>query len=344
MIGPNAVVGLAVLAVACAGTGMLRRYALAHDVLDIPNERSSHVHATPRGGGVAIVTAFLLGVLGFGVTGLIDASTVTSLVGAGIIVAVIGFIDDHSSLPARWRLLAHFAAAVWALAWIGGLAPVDFMVHVVDLGIVGNALAAIGLVWLLNLYNFMDGIDGIAAVEAVTAGLGAAALCWLVPAARPEGALALLLAAASAGFLLWNFPPPARIFLGDAGSGFLGLMVGTLTLHAAGVSTQLLWSWLILLGVFIVDATMTLFRRLARRERIYEAHRSHAYQHATQRIGRHGPVTLVTGAINVLFLFPVALLVARAQLDGLVGLLITYVPLAALATWLGAGSRDGRAR
>ena len=89
---------------------------------------------------------------------------------------------------------------------------------------------------------------------------------------------------------------------------------------------------------------MTLLRRLARRERIYEAHRSHAYQHATQRIGRHGPVTLMTGAVNVIFLFPVALLVARGRIDGLVGLLIAYLPLVALATWLRAGSRDGPAR
>jgi Fuc2NAc and GlcNAc transferase len=142
---------------------------------------------------------------------------------------------------------------------------------------------------MLNLYNFMDGIDGIASVEAICACLGASVLYWL------SGLDALiwgplLLAASVAGFLYWNFPP-ARIFMGDAGSGFLGIVLGGLSLQAAWVSEPMLWAWLILLGVFIVDATFTLFRRLLRGEKVYEAHRSHAYQFASRRFGKHLPVT-----------------------------------------------------
>ena len=173
-----------------------------------------------------------------------------------------------------------------------------------------QVFAALLIVWLLNLYNFMDGIDGIAGIEAVTVGAGCAVVAFVV--GYPAGAIAcLLLAAASAGFLAWNFPP-ARIFMGDAGSGFLGVVFGVLAVDASRQTPELLWSWLILLGAFIVDATVTLLRRLIRGERVYEAHRSHAYQHAARAIGKHRPVTLAIGAINVLWLLPLALMVARA--------------------------------
>src|SRR5690606_30192313 len=101
----------------------------------------------------------------------------------------------------------------------------------------------------------------------------------------------LMLAASVLGFLAWNFPP-ARIFMGDAGSGFLGIALGILSLQAAWIAPTLFWAWQILLGVFVVDATFTLLRRLLRGEKVYEAHRSHAYQYASRRFGRHLPVTL----------------------------------------------------
>jgi Fuc2NAc and GlcNAc transferase len=146
----------------------------------------------------------------------------------------------------------------------------------------------------------------------------------------------LALAAATTGFFFWNFPP-ARIFMGDAGSGFLGMMLGVLSLQAAWAAPQLLWSWLILLGVFVVDATVTLVCRTLRGERVYEAHRSHAYQHAARRAGRHLPVTLATAAINVLWLFPIALWVGTGALDGGLGVLLGYAPLILVALRLGAG-------
>lgn len=331
-----ALVLLLVFTASLVGTGMLRQYALERRVLDIPNDRSSHTIPTPRGGGVAIVAAFLLGVVALGGMGLVSVTTAMALVGAGSIVALVGFLDDHRSLPARSRLLAHFAAATWALSWLGGIGPLEIFGRAVDIGWAGDVLAAVALVWLLNLYNFMDGIDGLAGLEALTVCLGAVILCWLHPLAGQEGALPLLLAVATLGFLLWNFPL-ARIFMGDAGSGFLGLTLGILALRAGGISSSLLWGWLILLGVFVVDATMTLLRRLARRERVSEAHRSHAYQHAMQRLGRHTPVTLGVGAINLFWLFPIALVVGLGVLDGVSGLILAYAPLVWLAAYLGAG-------
>ncbi|HDZ58027.1 hypothetical protein LCGC14_0144620 [marine sediment metagenome] len=319
-------------------TWALRRYALSKNLLDIPNARSSHSVSTPRGGGVAIVLAFLVAVPLLANVGWVGWSSALGLVGAGALVAVVGFLDDHGHIAARWRLLAHFVGAAWLLFWLPGLPTLVLFGTGFDLGWVGYGLLAVLLVWLLNLYNFMDGIDGIASVEAITVCLGGALLYALVG----QGGLAvtsLVLAAVVAGFLCWNFPP-AKIFMGDAGSGFLGIVLGGLALQAAWAAPQLFWGWLILLGVFIVDATFTLIRRLLRGDKVYEAHRSHAYQYASRKFGAHLPVTLAVLAINMLWLLPWACVVAFGYVDGLLGLLIAYLPLALLALRFKAGALE----
>lgn len=319
-------------------TWLLRSYALRRGLIDVPNGRSSHVVPTPRGGGVAIVVSMLCALLVVAWQGLIPWNVTWGLCGAGFGVAVLGFLDDHGHVPARWRLLGHFLAAAWALFWLGGLAPLEAFGVLVELGWWGHALAAIWLVWHLNLYNFMDGIDGIASVEALAACIGAAVIYALL--GFPGDTLVpVLLAAAVAGFLVWNFPP-ARIFMGDAGSGFLGVTIGVLSIQAAWLAPQLLWCWLILLGVFIVDATWTLMRRLLRGVKIYDAHRSHAYQNASRRFGAHLPVTLGILAVNVFWLFPIALLVGLGWLDGTMGLMIAYAPLLWIAVKLKAGQPE----
>lgn len=319
-------------------TAALRRYALARQVLDHPNERSSHTVPTPRGGGVAIVAAFCAGLLVLVANGQVQGRGAWAVLGAGAWLALVGFVDDHRHIAARWRLLAHFIGAAWALAWLGGLPPLALAGTALDLGTFGTAVAAIGLVWLLNLYNFMDGIDGIAGVEAVSVALPGAGLWWMATGSG-DALVPVLVAAATLGFLIWNFPP-ARIFMGDAGSGFLGIVLGTIALWSAWQAPQLLWSWAILLGVFAVDATVTLLRRLYRRERVDEAHRSHAYQYASRHHGEHRIVTLAVGAINLCWLTPLAALVAVGWLDGLAGLVIAYAPLIALAYRYKAGAKE----
>lgn len=321
-------------------TYCLRRYALSRSLMDIPNARSSHSVPTPRGGGVAIVLSFLLALPLLASLGVIGWEPAAALLGAGAGIAVLGFLDDHGHIAARWRLLGHFAAAVWALSWLGGLPPLTFFGFSLDMGWLGHGVAAVYLVWLLNLYNFMDGIDGIASVEAICVCLGGA-LLYLLSGTAPltDVVLPVLLAAAVLGFLFWNFPP-ARIFMGDAGSGFLGITIGVLSIQAAWVSPQLLWAWLILLGVFVVDATFTLFRRLLRGDKVYEAHRSHGYQYASRQYGRHLPVTIAVLLINLLWLLPVALWVGVGGIDGLLGLVLAYVPLIALAVKYHAGELE----
>ncbi|WP_339444600.1 glycosyltransferase family 4 protein [Pseudomonas hunanensis] len=316
-------------------TAGLRRYALARSVIDVPNARSSHTVPTPRGGGVAIVLTYLLATVGLMLIGAGDSRTLVALGGGGALIAIIGFMDDHGHIPARWRLVGHFIAAFWMLGWLGGLPPLTLFGWEVDLGWFGGVLAAVYLVWLLNLYNFMDGIDGIASIEAITVCLGAASLYSLAGLAS-HAVLPMLLAAAVAGFLFWNFPP-AKIFMGDAGSGFLGIVLGGLSLRAAWVAPELLWCWLILLGVFIVDATYTLVRRLLRGDKVYEAHRSHAYQFASRKFGRHLPVTLAVAVLNLCWLLPIAFCVAQLGLDGAVGVVLAYIPLVLLAVRFRAG-------
>lgn len=319
-------------------TGALRRYALSRSIMDIPNARSSHSVATPRGGGVAIVLAFLLCLPVLGYANLVPLQVLIGLGCAAALIAIIGFMDDHGHIAARWRLLGHFCAAAWALFWLGGLPPLQLMGVSIDFGWIGHILAAFYLVWMLNLYNFMDGIDGIASVEAICACLGACLVYWLVGLPQLIW-LPFLLAMAVTGFLFWNFPP-ARIFMGDAGSGFLGLVLGVISIQAAWTSSQLFWSWLILLGVFVVDATYTLIRRLMRGDKVYEAHRSHAYQYASRRFGRHRPVTVSVVVINVAWLLPWAIAAAVYQVDGLVCLLLAYLPLVALAVKFHAGKLE----
>lgn len=316
-------------------TAALRLYARRHSLIDMPNARSSHAVPTPRGGGMAIVACTVTVVPVLAWAGLISHHACWALLGAGGLTAAIGFLDDHGHIAARWRLLAHFAAAGWALFWLGGAPTLTLAGHTLETGWVTNLLATLYLVWVLNLYNFMDGIDGIASVEAITACLGVAALHVLTGA--PDGAaLPLALAATTTGFLYWNFPP-ARIFMGDAGSGFLGIVLGVMSLQAGWIQPELFWAWLILLGVFVVDATVTLFERLRRREKLYQAHRTHAYQHAARIMGRHLPVTLAVGAINIIWLLPIASWVALGGLDGLLGVLIAYTPLVVMALRLRAG-------
>lgn len=332
----TAAVCLAVFVMSALFTGAVRNYALRKQLMDVPNERSSHTVPTPRGGGVGLVGAFLLGLPVAVYLGLLTVADASVLAVPGLAVAAIGFADDHGHIAARWRLLSHFIAAGVGLAVLTNwpIVPLYGPVHLSGLWLAIPLV--VGLVWLLNLYNFMDGIDGIAGVQAVTVCLGLAWLSYLY-ATPADVALALLLVAASAGFLCWNLPP-AKIFMGDAGSGFLGLVIALLWLKIASHAPQVFWAGLTLMGTFVVDATWTLIVRLQKGEKVYEAHRSHAYQHAAQKWG-HGKVTAAVAAINIGWLLPLGCLITSvsAAFVASLGMLFAYAPLVALAIWGRAG-------
>jgi len=325
----------AALLVSCWLTGALRHYALRTQLLDLPNARSSHSQPTPRGGGLAIVVSFTLALLVAWWLGGVASKFAAAAGVGGLLIAAVGFLDDRHNLPARWRFLVHLVAAGLALWWLDGFPSLPLFDLELSFGWFGIPLGMLCIVWLLNLYNFMDGIDGIAGVEAVTVAAGAGLLLWLHGDAAMAGVL-VLLAAAVLGFLAWNWPP-ARIFMGDVGSAYLGFVLGVMALATSADGLLNLWVWLILLAVFIADATLTLLRRLLRGERWYEAHRTHAYQHASRRFGSHRKVTLAVGALNVLWLLPLAGAACIFPGHGWWLAVVAYLPPLLLAIRFGAG-------
>ena len=306
-------------------------------LIDLPNVRSSHVVPTPRGGGIGIVVGICVAGLALAACGRLAWQVAALCAGAGGAVALIGYIDDRRGLPARVRFLVHMVAAAavvaltwpWAGAmsdgWLGGAAFVVFWI------------LAIG--WLTNLYNFMDGIDGLAGSEAVFVFGGAAALSFMTGSPSGWTALFLAMSLGVAGFLCWNWPP-ARIFMGDVGSGFLGFMVGSLALATWVDGVLSPFTWLVLVSLFVADATVTLLRRFARRERWYSAHRSHAYQWLSRTRLGHAGVTRLSWAWNIAVVLPAAWWTLASPEHAIVVTAAVLVVSFGLAAALGAGRRE----
>jgi Fuc2NAc and GlcNAc transferase len=320
-------------------TGLLRSYALKMRLLDIPNRRSSHTVPTPRGGGLAVVLVFVAGAAALAWHQDIPPSHLFPLLLPTLLVAAIGWLDDHYSIPATVRLLVHLLAAGLALVLLPGLPDLPLLQGQVPLAAWSYPVVLIGLVWVVNLNNFMDGIDGIASVEALFVAAGAAAILRLNGGAGSFLVLLVLLGAAVAGFLVWNWPP-AKIFMGDVGSGFLGMAIGLLALVTSARGGINLWTWLILYGFFAVDATCTLVRRFLRREKVFEAHRGHAYQILARRWQSHRKVTGLVLAINICWLFPLAVVSSRCPDWAAPCAALALCPLILGAIRTGAGTTD----
>jgi Fuc2NAc and GlcNAc transferase len=278
-------------------TGAARRYAVSRALLDVPNHRSSHSSPVPRGGGIAIAIIWLIVIAAAGLAGALNGRLALALVGGGGAVAVVGWRDDRYQVTPVLRAAVHLLAAAWAVLLLGGLPQLRLGYTTLDLGVAGGVLAVLGIVWCVNLYNFMDGIDGLAGGEALTSGSLAAALLFV--SGQPGLAfVAGVAAAASTGFLIWNWPP-ARVFMGDVGSGLLGFLFGTLAVASENVGGVPVLAFVLLFGVFVCDATITLLRRVLRRERWYTPHRSHAYQRAALAGHGHARVTLAILGVNL---------------------------------------------
>jgi len=315
-------------------TELIRRYTLHKNLIDIPNDRSSHTIPTPRGGGLSIVILFLFSIV---FVDSLSSDIFFALIGSGLIIAVIGFWDDHNHVPAKWRLLTHFIAIFWALFWLGGITEFQVFNHQFDPSFIGLVLVAFLLVWLLNLFNFMDGIDGIAASEAIFVSSAGAFFSWM-HGLESLMLIALILAATTSGFLFLNWPP-AKIFMGDVGSSFLGLILGIIA-YANILEGVSVYIWVILLGVFLVDSGVTLFRRFFYGERWYEAHCSHAYQHAAKKWG-HKKVTISIIVVNLFWLLPLAVVSYLKPDYGVWITLFALMPLMIVAFKFKAGITEG---
>jgi Fuc2NAc and GlcNAc transferase len=333
------VIACGALALSAMLTRVVLRLASRHGLLDLPNERSSHTAPTPRGGGIAIVIASAIALLLLWIRGAVELALIVAILGGGLAVAIAGFIDDRRRLSATTRLLVHLLAALVALVTLGGLPAMEIGGHLVRFGWGGYLLGTLAIVWVLNLFNFMDGIDGIAAAEALFM-VGAGTLLSSVSATGVTASYgAIVFGAACLGFLIWNWAP-ARIFMGDVGSGYLGYVIAVLAIASARDNPATLLSWLILGGVFFCDATVTLIRRVIRRDRVYEAHRSHAYQRLARRWHSHSRVTIAVMAINVCWLLPCALFATAHPQLALWSTIGAFAPLILLVLFTGAGGAE----
>ena len=307
----------------------IMKYALYREMLDIPNVRSSHTVPTPRGGGLSFVMIATTAAIVIWTSKTqvspweMDQFIIVATLGAW--VAIIGFWDDHQNIPAKWRLLAHSIAAVIVIYLIGS-PHIIFGSWMFDSSWISYLIFTIALIWLTNLYNFMDGIDGLAGIEAIFVASGALFLLWWNGTGTHTILWLGIIISGVSGFLILNWPP-AKIFMGDVGSGYLGFIFGVIAISTAKTGDLSIWSWVILLGVFIVDATMTLLIRLIRKERWYEAHRSHTYQRLARRLNSHLFVILCISTINIFWLLPMAWCAEKwRDMGGLIAV-ISFVPL-----------------
>jgi Fuc2NAc and GlcNAc transferase len=311
-----------VFAASWAASGLMTGWLRRRLILDHPVERSSHARPVPKGAGVAVTAVLLLAWLALAVAGLAPPETLLACCLA-FALAALSWLNDVTHLPPALRLAVHLLIATVGLLTLPdrgqvfqGLLPRDL----------DQAATVLLWTWFMNLFNFMDGIDGIAASEATFIAWAGAFLAR--PVYGGASAAAIVLGAACLGFLRWNWAP-ARIFMGDVGSGYLGYVIAVLAVSLAHQTPPTLWVWLILGGVFFVDATVTLLQRLVRGRRVYQAHRDHVYQWLARRWHSHARATGVVLAVNLLWLFPCALLAARRPQFGAIIVLLAFLPL----TW-----------
>lgn len=301
-----------------AGTcGIYLLLARRWQLLDHPNHRSSHRAPTPHGGGLGILLS-LVAVVGLASLWSPWSLAYLWLLGLALALTALGVLDDLLRLSVTLRFsvyaLCCLAAAQLLLAPLGAVAWWWLLP------------ATVALLWMLNLYNFMDGIDGIAGIQCFMACCAAALLAFVYRGAGEYALFCLLLGFCHLGFLLWNFPP-ARLFMGDAGSVPTGFLLGGLALLGEVSGALPAAVWLVLLACFLVDASWTLMRRVARGDRVTEAHREHLYQRLSRRWGSHLAVDFALLAVLGLWLVPLAWAVQTFEQYQLFLVTLAYLPL-----------------
>ena len=332
--------------VAVLSAGVIR-YGPRFGLLDTPVARSAHVAPKPLGGGAALAAPYFLCVIWFVASAAISESALAYL--GCLFIVVLGFSDDRWQLSSKVRLPVQFIVSLAAVRAIG-VDSVDFGFFSLSEPLTLSLLAVLSLVWLCNLTNFMDGIDGIAASQLLVTSLSCVVLLaglegGLDAAAGESGehdvvlTLSVVLAASAASFLLWNWSP-ASLFMGDAGSGFIGFALGLLALESLVTQRMSVWSWVLLLGVFIADTAVTILVRIIRGERWYEGHSQHAYQILSRRLNSHPRVVGGVILINICWLLPLAWVAGILPHYGVLFATIGLAPLLLGCYRLGAGRAD----
>lgn len=296
--------------------------------LDAPNTRSAHVNPTLSSGGVALIAALLLTLLLCQLLGWIYLAPREWIAMSAVVgVCLLGALDDRRPLSVRLRLLGFFALSGLLVA----LYPLPGTETAI--GTVFSLLLLVGFVWLLNLYNFMDGIDGIAALQCVLSCLSLSMCGLVLGAADAFLLLCVAVAAVYTAFLAFNWPP-ARLFMGDAGSLSAGFLLGWLGLWGVAEQGMNPVAWLIPMSPFLLDTAFTLLRRIRGRERITEAHSGHIYQRLARHWQSHRRVDLGLIGLHFFWLFPVQFLALKGAFSYAFALCLALVPqILLMAKW-----------
>ena len=314
MRGMPALAPIAAFLVALLVARLLLTPAGRRIALDTPNERSLHVRPVPRTGGIAIVA-------GVAASLVLAWPGLPVILAAAALLAVASFADDVLGLSTLTRLALHLGAAAAVLAYdleIGGVLPFLAL--------------ALALAWSTNLYNFMDGADGLAGGMTVF-GFGAYALAAYIFGALTLAALCASLAAAAAAFLVFNWHP-ARLFMGDVGSVPLGLLAGALGLQGWAIGAWPLWFPVLVFAPFMCDATLTLLKRLARREPVWQAHREHYYQRLVRMgFGHRGAAYIEYAAMAACAALALGVYRQPAVVQG-IALALAASALSGIAVWV----------
>ena len=309
-------------------TPWVRAQALRHQWIDRPGPRSSHQRVITRGGGLALVAGFLLALFWLA----FPSQWVLPIVLTTLVITALGWLDDIYTLNVRWRLGGQALVAVVTVLWLGPVTEIQFSTQAISGVWLWSLLTIPALIWMINLFNFMDGADGLASSQAIFSA-GCFALAFHQYEQLELALIALCLAAACAGFLVWN-RPPARIFLGDAGSLPLGWCLGLMALAGTLTGTISVWLAFSIVSVFVVDATATLIYRVIRGQRWYTPHRDHAYQQLIRKNWSHRSVMLVFSALNLMLVMPVVLTVLAFPGLDFIGALGLGVVLLGLWAWV----------
>jgi Fuc2NAc and GlcNAc transferase len=318
-----ATVLLVVFAATLAGTRAFRAFAIKAGIVANPNFRSLHERPKPRAAGIVFASVCLVTFALLWVRGAIDEQTARVLVAGGAVATICGLLDDLVQMRAIFQLLVQAALSAWVVWAAGAFALMDWLATPAWLTM---AVVWFGFVWLMNVYNFMDGIDGMAGGGAVFFSGAAIVLMALTGNANPPLIVFGTIAAAVTAYLVFNLPP-ASLFMGSAGSLFLGFFFcGAIALSVAAGALSL-WTWLVLFGYFAGDTTTTTVLRVFLTPRWYGEHRSHAYQNLARVGGSHRRVLYGVTAYHVLWLFPLALWSVRVPAAAPAAAALAFAPV-----------------
>ncbi|MEE9452440.1 MAG: glycosyltransferase family 4 protein [Gammaproteobacteria bacterium] len=274
-----------------------KQFALSKGIVDTPNLRSHHTRPIPLGGGAVFACVWLLACFGAIVLTDWSYSYFFLFLPGSVMILSISFIDDLYKISAWTRLAVHLLVATTLVYAIGGFPQLSLGTHYLYLGGVGSLLAIVAIAWSINLYNFMDGVDGIASMQAIFIFSMGSLFFWL-SGANYLMLINLFLVATMIGFIILNWPP-AKIYMGDVGSTFLGFLVAAFALIGEKQYGLPALIWLIIYGVFAFDATITLLRRMMAGEKWYKPHYSYFYHHRLLLLGwSHTKILLAVSAIN----------------------------------------------